>query len=151
MHRRFCCVERDRALDWKIGPRQIRLRRARFDRYQRSRLRICASAAQRVDSAVRLGEVIVYADMKACVPFLKPHELPKPADALAARRQDISFLREAFPLLNRSFTRTSRAVFGRRLDDLDYCAQSVSRGGFVMRIARAVSAANDGHTCVLSA
>ena len=44
--------KRSRALDWKTGPRRTRLRAARFDRC-RSCLRICASAAQRVDSAVQ--------------------------------------------------------------------------------------------------
>lgn len=67
-----------------------------------------------------------------------------------ARIQDLKYLEDEFGRLNRSFTPETAGVFRQRLAVLAERAGEMTQASFIMGIAHAVAAADDGHTDVLA-
>lgn len=69
---------------------------------------------------------------------------------MLAHLEDIEYLRREFSARNRSFTPQSREEFHRRLDALALAEGKLTTCQFIMGVAHAVAAINDGHTDVLA-
>lgn len=69
---------------------------------------------------------------------------------MLAHLEDIEYLRREFGARNRSFTPQSREEFYRRLGALESAAEKLTACQFIMGVAHAVAAINDGHTDVLA-
>ncbi len=72
---------------------------------------------------------------------------PKPADAAAARRQDLAYLAR-LPDVDRSFSPAARAAFARRLAGLEARAAALDDARFFLGVAAAVALAGNAHTNV---
>ncbi len=70
---------------------------------------------------------------------------PTPEDLHA----DLTFLREMFPRLDRSFTSQTAAVFAERVDAALARVASLNEGAFAMAVAHAIAAADNAHTMPL--
>lgn len=66
------------------------------------------------------------------------------------RREDLVYVASVFAERERSFTPETRAIFDARLSEIDSRVDSLSHDEFVVAIQWAVSAADNGHTEVLS-
>lgn len=76
-------------------------------------------------------------------------DFPAPENLIEAYAQDIDYLHFVFGKLNRSFTPATRSLFETRLQALRKRVDALTHGEFVMGIAKAIAAADDGHTRVL--
>ena len=72
-------------------------------------------------------------------------DFPEPANAAEARHQDIAYFRHYLDL-DRSYTAETRAVANGILTDLEANLDNLSDAGFQLAIARAVAAADNGHS-----
>jgi hypothetical protein len=66
-----------------------------------------------------------------------------------AYRDDLLFLRDTFPRLDKSFTPEAQAQFRNAIEDLLARADSVEWPDFVMGVARCLASANNAHTMVV--
>lgn len=64
-----------------------------------------------------------------------------------AQAEDIEFLRK-LPTIDRSFSENALSEFHQHLDDLEKDAGSLTESEFVLRVAKAVALADNGHTNV---
>lgn len=74
-----------------------------------------------------------------------------PADPAEAHRQDLAYLKRALRAVDRSFTAEERRVFEDRIDALAREANKLDAPALELGVARAVAAADNGHTNVLGA
>jgi hypothetical protein len=73
-----------------------------------------------------------------------------PRDQADANRQDLQYLRTAFPAVDRSFSPEQQREFHAELDTLISRAAELSRGELAMGIAHAVALSDNGHTALSS-
>ncbi|MEX0902288.1 MAG: hypothetical protein WDZ76_06125 [Pseudohongiellaceae bacterium] len=78
-------------------------------------------------------------------------DFPAPASRLEANRQDIAYLRDVLPRLDRSFTPAQWALFHQDLDALREAAGTLDAAALEMGLAKAVARADNGHTNVMGA
>ena len=86
---------------------------------------------------------------RACAQRLTIHMLRATPPTREDLHADLTFLRDMFPRLDKSFTAETASVFTRRIDAALARVESLSEASFAMAIAHAVAAADNAHTMPL--
>jgi hypothetical protein len=85
------------------------------------------------------------------VPAPSPPDLQSNRDPADARRQDLAYLKRALREVDRSFSADEWVAFDRAIDGLSRRAEALDAAAFEMGVAKAVAAANNGHTNLIAA
>lgn len=79
-------------------------------------------------------------------PRIPAPNFPAARNTAEANQQDLQYLRDTFPSIDRSLTGTMRPRFYAEIDSLKSQAADLSLGELAVGVARAVALSNNGHT-----
>ncbi len=79
-------------------------------------------------------------------PHIPESHFPHPRNIAEANQQDLQYLRDTFPVTDRSLTPAMRPRFYQEIDALKSKAGKLSRGELAVGVAHAVALSNNGHT-----